>query len=150
MASGINISNPPLSGPGRTAGDAVKSVRIQKAASPEKPPENTSQVSHAVSGNVSSAIVKTVEKRVDVLISGNTTEFLNAAEKFINASLPGKPPGTRLRINLDKASGRFVYQGIDTKTGEVVTQFPAEEILKQLAFVRKRENANGIVVDKKV
>lgn len=150
MVSGINISSPPLSGPGKTAGEVVKPVKTQKAASPEKPPENTSQISRAASSNVSSAIIKTVEKRVDVLTSGNTVEFLNAAEKFINASLPGKPPGTRLRINLDKASGRFVYQGVDTKTGEVLTQFPAEEVLKQLAFVRKRAGADGIVVDKKV
>jgi len=146
MVSGINISSPPLSGSGKNAGDAVKPVKIQNTAAPE----NSSQASRAASSNVSSAIVKTVEKRIDVLTSGNTAEFLNAAEKFINASLPSKPPGTRLRINLDSGSGRFVYQGIDIKTGEVVTQFPAEEILKQLAFVRKRENANGIVVDKKV
>ena len=64
--------------------------------------------------------------------------------------MPGKPPGTRLRIDLDDASGRFIYQGIDTATGDVVTQWPAEDILKFVAFNREREGIEGIILDEEI
>lgn len=158
MVNGINITSPSLSGIGAAVKIASKAVatsgNAQKIVSPQKtsvpPPEKSSQINSVAPDSVASAIVKSAQTRVDMLTSGNTLEFLQAAEKFINAALPSKPPGTRLRINLDSGSGRFVYQGVDTKTGEVITQFPADQILKQIAFVREREGANGIVVDKKV
>lgn len=52
---------------------------------------------------------------------------------------------TRLRINVDEGSGAYVYQGIDPDTGEVVSQYPAEDVLRQLALYR--QDAGGLVVD---
>ncbi len=154
MVSGINISSLPLSGIGKAANAAAKTAMFsynrQNTSSAAKLPAKASQTKNITSGNSTSAIVKAVQKKESLLTSGNTGEFLQTVERLIDASLPGKPPGTRLRINLDKSSGRFVYQGVDIKTGKVLTQFPADEILKQLAFIRKREGAHGIVVDKKV
>lgn len=52
---------------------------------------------------------------------------------------------TRLRINVDEGSGIFVYQGINPDTGEVVSQYPAEDVLRQLAV--HRQETGGLVVD---
>lgn len=55
-------------------------------------------------------------------------------------------PGSklRLRIDFDRAAGRFVYFGVNPNTGEVVRQFPPEAMLRQLAFVRQLA---GLAVD---
>jgi flagellar protein FlaG len=112
-------------------------------------PKEARPVKSEASNNVSSAIAKSTEARLNALSTGNVKDYLQAAEKIISASLPSKPPGTKLRINLDDGSGRFVYQGIDVKTGDVVTQFPSDEVLKFVAFSRERAGLEGIVVDEK-
>lgn len=53
---------------------------------------------------------------------------------------------SKLRIDLDRDAGRFVYQAVDINSGEVVQQFPAEEMLRILSFYRKEA---GLVVDDK-
>lgn len=55
-------------------------------------------------------------------------------------------PGSklRLRIDFDRTAGRFVYQGVNPKTGEVVRQFPPETMLRQLAFLRQ---LSGLAID---
>ena len=45
-------------------------------------------------------------------------------------SLADGQPDLRLIIEEDKASGTYVYKTLDRKTGEVVRQFPREEVLK--------------------
>ncbi len=52
----------------------------------------------------------------------------------------------RLSIDQDEATGRFVYKVIDIDTGEVVRQFPPEEILRIVASIR---DAEGLVIDSK-
>ncbi len=54
------------------------------------------------------------------------------------------PPNTRLRINLDDDSGRFVYQSVDNDSGEVVRQFPSEAILE---LVNSFRPITGLAVD---
>ena len=55
-------------------------------------------------------------------------------------------PNTKLRIDRDESSGNFIYQSVDEESGEVITQFPTEKILKVLSFHRELE---GIAVDEK-
>ncbi|RMF16854.1 MAG: flagellar protein FlaG [Alphaproteobacteria bacterium] len=50
----------------------------------------------------------------------------------------------RLRIDQDEATGRFVYKVVNADTGEVVRQFPPEEILRIVASIREAE---GLVLD---
>lgn len=50
----------------------------------------------------------------------------------------------KLQIEHDENAGRFVYKVVDRQSGEVEDQFPAEEMLKILAYYRQLE---GIVVD---
>jgi len=53
----------------------------------------------------------------------------------------------RMSIDVDKGSGRFVYKSIDKQTGDVDRQWPAETILRMLAFFRELD---GLLYDKKV
>lgn len=50
-----------------------------------------------------------------------------------------------LNINFDDAAGRFVYRGLDPDTGEVVRQFPADQMLNLIK--RSREQVKGFLVD---
>lgn len=43
---------------------------------------------------------------------------------------PFNPVETRLSIEQDKDSGRFVYRIISRETGEVLRQFPGEDVLR--------------------
>jgi flagellar protein FlaG len=58
--------------------------------------------------------------------------------------LPMDLPNTRLQIDQDGNSGKFVYKAVDQDSGEVVKQFPSEDILRFISFYRERE---GLVVD---
>ena len=50
------------------------------------------------------------------------------------------PGNTRLSISFDDSTNRFIYRGIDAETGEVVNQFPPEELVKRFAFLRELAN----------
>ncbi len=149
MVEAINITSPRLSGVGEKSEAILKASVVTDTASGIQPSAAASQISPATSPAVSSVISQSAEKRLDSLISGNAGDFLKAAEQLIDASLPNKPPGTKLRIDLDDSSGKFIYQGVDINTGDVITQFPSEDILKMIAFSRERDGVEGIVVDEK-
>jgi flagellar protein FlaG len=73
------------------------------------------------------------------------TPFERAAEalqKFLPEE--DKLPNTRLRINKDDETGRFVYQNVDAESGEVIRQFPPESILEFLSYYRE---VAGLAVD---
>lgn len=75
-----------------------------------------------------------------------TSDFVSQAEVILNKALSLKSDKTKLSIDVDE-SGLFVYRSVDKSSGEVISQFPAEEILALLAFYREAE---GIVVDESV
>ena len=76
-----------------------------------------------------------------------TGDFINQAVTLLNKALTLKSANTKLSIDVDADTGLFVYKGIDKSSGEVVSQFPAKEILALIAHYREAE---GIVVDEKV
>ena len=53
----------------------------------------------------------------------------------------------RLSIDLDKEADAFVYRILDSRSGEVMRQFPAEEALELMKFLGEQR---GLVVDRKV
>ena len=53
----------------------------------------------------------------------------------------------QLNIELDKPSGRVVFQSVDRNTGEVKNQVPSEELLKLAASLR---GVVGVFVDSRV
>jgi len=139
MVESINITSTRLPSTGEKSEAVSKASVITDSVSKAGPSNGSDQASRAVAAEVSSVISQSTEKRLDSLIAGNTEDFLKAAEQFIDASLPNKPPGTKLRIALDDSSGKFVYQGVDINTGDVVTQFPSEDILKLIAYNKGRD-----------
>jgi len=71
-------------------------------------------------------------------------DFVSQAEVILNKALSLKSANTKLSIDVDNDSGLFVYKGVDKQSGEVVSQFPAEEILALIAYYREAE---GLVID---
>jgi len=71
---------------------------------------------------------------------------LSQAAAAIEEILPNGqfPENTTLRIEQDEDTGRFIYKSIDNDTGEVVRQFPPEDILEVLALFRDPE---GVILD---
>lgn len=63
-----------------------------------------------------------------------------AIEEFVNDT----GPNTKLRIDRDDDTGRFVYKSIDSDSGEVISQFPPETILQ---IISKFRDPEGLVVD---
>ncbi len=98
------------------------------------------------------AITRHKQEREEIQAKRDALErqdpLLKAAEK-LEALIPETElaPNTRLRINKDDESGRFVYQNIDSESGEVIKQFPPEQILEFLSYYRELE---GLAVDDKV
>jgi len=52
----------------------------------------------------------------------------------------------RLSISFNKDVGRFIYRGIDRETGEVVKEYPPEEVVERIATIRE---IAGIAFDRK-
>lgn len=71
---------------------------------------------------------------------------LEKAAKALEQFIPEneQPPNTRLRIDRDDETGRFVYLNIDNESGEVIKQFPPESILEFLSYYRE---VAGLTVD---
>lgn len=65
-------------------------------------------------------------------------------ENLIAHYVPKDLPNTRLQIERDEGSGLFIYRAIDKDTGEVVRQYPTDEILRFISYFRESE---GLVVD---
>ncbi|VAX05005.1 hypothetical protein MNBD_ALPHA03-1901 [hydrothermal vent metagenome] len=147
MVETNNITSPRLAAAGERSVAVPKASVVTDSDAGIQPSSDAGQESRAAPTSVLSVISQSAEKRLDSLISGSAGDFLKAAEKIIDASLPNKPPGTKLRIDLDDSSGKFIYQGVDINTGEVVTQFPSEDILKLIAYNKGRDGVEGIVVD---
>ncbi|MFZ5834361.1 MAG: flagellar protein FlaG [Pseudomonadota bacterium] len=55
-----------------------------------------------------------------------------------------KQTATRLSIELDKATNRYIFKTVDPETGEVIRQYPTELMLSQIARVRR---ITGLTVD---
>jgi flagellar protein FlaG len=53
---------------------------------------------------------------------------------------------THLVIEKDDVNGGFIYKSIDRKTGEVIKQFPREDVLKAIA---RAKAAEGQILDTK-
>ena len=54
------------------------------------------------------------------------------------------PSNSHLQIIQDEETGTFVYRVLDAETGEIVSQYPADSALRELAFWRELK---GLSVD---
>ncbi|PHS22873.1 MAG: hypothetical protein COA85_10695 [Robiginitomaculum sp.] len=53
---------------------------------------------------------------------------------------------THLVIEKDESTGGYVYKSIDRETGEIIKQYPREEVLRAIAIA---SDAEGLIVDTK-
>ena len=67
-----------------------------------------------------------------------------AVEKLIKKSLP---TNSKLQIEHDKSTGTYIYRAIDPDTGEVISQYPPEELVKLREYLAEMA---GMLVDKKI
>lgn len=59
--------------------------------------------------------------------------------------------GTELKFQVDRDSGRTLFQIVSEKSGEVLLQVPSEEVLamaRKLREVAERMGASGVLMDK--
>lgn len=138
MVDGINTYNAGLN----TAGvNQEATVHQKKGGSATEKAQNGSEKTQ-----INDAVVSGLGKKV-TQNNSDKQDFISRAEAILNKALTLKTANTKLRIDVDDDSGLFVYKGIDRVSGEVVSQFPAEEILSLISYYRERE---GIVVDETV
>lgn len=125
------------------AGSAAAGV-IQEAANPPKKNGGAATENTKASPEQAKAVQS---ETVSNLLKQQTKEsgdFISQAEAILNKALSLKSSNTKLSIDVDDESGLFVYKGIDKSSGEVVSQFPAKEVLALIAYYREAE---GLVVD---
>ena len=134
MVDGINTYGAGTTAPGV----------IQKTAPPPKreggaATDNTKGTPVTVSAEQSQAINKLLQNETK-----ETGDFVSQAEAILNKALSLKSADTKLSIDVDDGTGLFVYKSVDKNSGEVISQFPAEEVLALIAYYREAE---GLVVD---
>ena len=79
------------------------------------------------------------------LTRAQRVEVLEAAvEKLIRRSLP---TNSKLQIEQDKETGTFIYRSVDPETGEVLRQWPPEQLVKLREHLTEVE---GLLFDKEV
>lgn len=79
------------------------------------------------------------------LVRGQRVQILEeAVEKLIRRSLPSN---SKLQIEQDKETGTFIYRSIDPETGEVLRQWPSEQLLNLRGSLSEFE---GLLFDKQV
>jgi len=72
------------------------------------------------------------------------THLEAAVEKLVKKNLPSN---SKLQITRDSDTGAFVYRSVDPETGEVIRQWPSEQILSLRESLRELE---GVLVDTEV
>ena len=71
-------------------------------------------------------------------------EMQAAIDKLIKKGLPSN---SKLQIEQDKESGTFIYRSVDPDTGEVIKQWPPEQLVKLREYLHQME---GMLLDKHV
>jgi flagellar protein FlaG len=107
---------------------------------------------------VSTVAVRPVPKRVSASVAAPTaaaTVEARPAPTHVETSQPVEPvvnvePGTRLTITKDEAANTFVYRSIDRDTGEVMWQYPVEQVLRMAHRLRELEGLDQHQVDEKI
>ena len=128
-------------------------VNIQNSTQPiklqSKEPKEARNITPAQSDAVrpnETDHIKVVSLSASPEVADEQIDPLLKAAELIEQFMPDEDtaPNTKLRIDRDESSGNFIYQSVDEESGEVIAQFPSEQILKMLSFYREAE---GIAVD---
>ena len=88
-------------------------------------------------------------KRLVSRPAAESVESSDEAMEQLNSHL--QKTGTELKFQVDRDSGRTLFQIISEKTGEVLLQVPSEDVLamaRKLRDVAEQLDASGVLVDK--
>jgi|GEM_PF-756169 len=121
-------------------GGEVQPLQTARAKDPAGPETRTLQ---AVNDTIVSEARPAPEPLKSLALSSDQ-DPLEQAARAIEELVTQTGQETKLRINRDEETGRFVYQSIDPVSGEVVGQFPPETILEIISHFRDPE---GLIVD---
>lgn len=99
--------------PARQASDGLPSVAVALASSPQAKPSAPAELPEV-------AVKKVAEEQA-------STAQLQTAMEGINKAL--RQSGKSLEFSVDENSRRQVVKVVDTETGDVIRQFPPEEML---------------------
>ncbi len=107
----------------------------------------SSPVPSAVTSSVSVAIARPAPARaasVPVLQAGSETTAVTQINQHLQQSQ------TNLKVQVDGASGRTVFQVVQQGTGQVLLQVPSAEVLGMSRRIRDMagQDASGALVDK--
>lgn len=123
-----------LNGATRLAHKSVATERVEKIDTRQRvssrAPEDIVEVSRAAQE----------AQQTEALTQLSPSEQLAEFQRKLD-ELAGQVVGlsTRLRIETHDATGAFVYQAIDKKSGQVEAQFPFENALEVAKFLRDLE-----------
>ena len=120
---------------------ATENLTVSQA---EPPAQRATQPDTSIQNAISER--EALRARREALELDEDSDPLQQAATAISNLIPEEEiiENSSLRIEQDEATGRFIYQSIDNVSGEVLRQFPPEQILEFLAFYRDPE---GIVLD---
>lgn len=135
------------------AGPSPGQVRNAGAArntdnkSAEKP-----RASAGVEGDAAVVASRTTEGGVAQQIvshDSGLSDTLDRVASLLDDFVPdlGGQTTTSVQISQDDETGRFVYKRVDVETGEVVRQFPPEDVLN---FISRFREAAGLLIDGEV
>ncbi len=110
----------------------TSSPSVQPLSPPATPDRPETRPEAKAAGAVPEA--RPVDHRV-----GKIEQLRRAAEEAVSRD------NVRLSIIYDEPTERFVYRGLDPDTGEVVRQYPTDELLERAARLRE---LRGITIDR--
>ena len=106
---------------------------------------NSREIGVGLSRQQSSPASPALPNPATQLMRDQRVEILEAAvEKLIRRSLPSN---SKLQIEQDRETGTFIYRSIDPETGEILRQWPPEQLLKLREDLSELE---GMLFDKEV
>lgn len=124
----ISFSSPPVD---QTGFSALGSMQAPPQAAPVNPP----------------GVRRGEGGAPDTSLPSGSAEPLDVAAAAIEKFMPRTAADTRLRITQDSDTGLFIYQSVNPVSGEIVSQYPSEDVMKFISYFRDQE---GIVVDKSI
>ncbi|MDA1098934.1 MAG: flagellar protein FlaG [Proteobacteria bacterium] len=117
--------------------------------SPLPPPSITKVVQREVDKAATKIVVKSASDESNApakpKLEGVSSSKLNELQQLTEQAFVADD--LRLSISFEKSIGRFVYRGVDRETGEVVREYPQEEVVKRIAHLRE---IAGITIDRRL
>lgn len=119
--------------------EILPSPLVSAAGAVSRPVATTASTNNVISADAVRPVNRVPErlsvKNRDALEEALRTPLESLGEKLTNL-LGDNPKNVRLQIDVDEEASRFVYRSINRDTGEIVRQFPSDELLNVIRTIR--------------